>query len=67
MSTENRLARLGLLHLIDKPEELLAALNERLHPKEEPEIEIVDGPALPPLGPATLHPRGSRIGKPATR
>lgn len=39
MSTESRLARLGLLHLKDKPEELEKALAERTKQREAEEKE----------------------------
>lgn len=35
MSTDDRLARLGLLHLKDKPEELAKALNEGVEQYDE--------------------------------
>lgn len=45
MSTEARLARLGLLHLIDKPDELRKELERRAEerrPVEEAERKLVE-------------------------
>jgi methionine salvage enolase-phosphatase E1 len=48
MSTElSRLARLGLLHLIDKPEELQAALENGLTEIEEERQRLRELPSEP--------------------
>ena len=49
MSTESRLARLGLLHLKDKPEELYRRLEEMV---KEDEAELERNRALPSEPPA---------------
>ena len=48
MSTESRLARLGLLHLKDKPEELQAALEKLGREIEEERRRLREPPSEPP-------------------
>jgi hypothetical protein len=48
MSTESRLARLGLLHLKDKPDELKAALEKLGREIEEERQWLRELPSEPP-------------------